>query len=97
MNRLGVGAIALTPARHFVADSEAPSGRGFIALLEAFRESGGTAPGEIVGRLLEEEHVGHAVSLGELICTGKVFGFEWRDSLWIPMFQFDGDDLAPKA
>lgn len=65
MNRPGVGAIALSPARQFVADCEAPSGRGFIALLEAFRASGGTAPGEIMGRLLEEEHVGHAVSLGK--------------------------------
>jgi hypothetical protein len=76
---------------------EVPSGRGFVALLEAFRATGGTAPGEIVGRLLEEHQAGNSASLARLIDTGQVFGFEWRKSLWIPMFQFDADDLALKA
>ena len=83
--------------RELGADFDVPSGRGFIALLEAFRATGGTAPGEIVGRLLEEHQVGNAVSLAKLIYTGQAFGFEWRDSLWIPMFQFDANDLALKA
>lgn len=74
-----------------------PSGRGFIALLEAFRPSGGTAPGEVVGHLLKEHRVGDAVSLARLIHTDQVFGFEWRRSLWIPMFQFDANDLGLKA
>jgi hypothetical protein len=76
---------------------EVPSGRGFVALLEAFRATGGTAPGEIVGRLLEEHQDGRVVSLAKLIYTGQAFGFEWRNSLWIPMFQFDANDLALKA
>jgi Protein of unknown function (DUF2384) len=71
-----------------------PSGRGFIALLEAFRGAGGTAPGEIVARLLEEHQAGNAVSLAKLVYTGQIFGFEWRYKLWIPMFQFDADTLA---
>jgi hypothetical protein len=71
-----------------------PSGGGFIALLEAFRASGGTAPGDIVGRLVEEHHVGDAISLAQLIHSGRAFGFSWRASLWIPMFQFDSDDLS---
>jgi hypothetical protein len=79
------------------AEFDLPSGCGFIALLEAFRATGGTAPGEIVGRLLKEHQVGNAVSLAKLIYTGRAFGFEWRDSLWIPMFQFDADNLALKA
>jgi Protein of unknown function (DUF2384) len=79
------------------ADCDVPSGRGFIALLAAFRATGGTAPGQIVGRLLEEHRVGNAVSLARLVCTGQAFGFEWRDSLWMPMFQFDANDLALKA
>ena len=53
-------------------------------------------PGEIVDRLLEEHRVADTVSLAKLICTGQVFGFEWRASLWIPMFQFDAEDLALK-
>ena len=35
--------------------------------------------------------------MAKLIYTGQAFGFEWRDSLWIPMFQFDANDLALKA
>ena len=88
---------ALQSRRWLDADANVPSGRGFIALLEAFRASGGTAPGEIVDRLLEEHQVGDAVSLAKLIYTGQVFGFEWRACLWIPMFQFDADDFALKA
>jgi hypothetical protein len=71
-----------------------PSGSGFIALLEAFRPNGGTAPGDVLGRLLEDHQPGRSVSLAKLIYTGQVFGFEWRTSLWIPMFQFNADDLT---
>lgn len=36
----------------FAADADAPPiGHGFIALMEAFRGTGGTAPGEILGAL----------------------------------------------
>lgn len=79
------------------ADFEVPSGSGFIALLEAFRVTGGTAPDVIVGRLLEEHQVGNAVSLAKLIDSGQAFGFEWRGSLWIPMFQFNANGLVLKA
>jgi hypothetical protein len=74
-----------------------PSGRGFIALLQAFRATGGTAPAEIVGRLLEEHQFGNSASLAKLIDAGQAFGFEWRESLWIPMFQFDVNDLTLNA
>ncbi len=73
-----------------------PDGHGFIALLEAFRATGGTAPSEFVSRLLEEHQVGSSACLAELVDTGRVFGFRWRAALWIPMFQFGADDLAPK-
>lgn len=63
-------------------------------MLEAFRATGGTAPGEVVGRLLEDHHAGQAVSLAKLVYSGQVFGFEWRANLWIPMFQFEAVDLA---
>jgi Protein of unknown function (DUF2384) len=76
---------------------DVPSSRGFMALLEAFRTTGGTAPGAIVGRLLEEHQAGNAVSLAKLVYTGRAFGFGWRANLWIPMFQFDANDLVLKA
>lgn len=74
-----------------------PSGKGFIALLEAFRMTGGTAPGDVVGGLLEDHQAGNSLSLAKLISTGQAFGFGWRGYLWIPMFQFNADDLALKA
>jgi hypothetical protein len=83
--------------RQLGVDLHLSNARSFIALLEAFRPTGGTAPGEVVGRLLEEHQGGNAVSLATLICTGQVFGFEWRAGLWIPMFQFDADNLALKV
>jgi hypothetical protein len=74
----------------------APGCRGFIATLKAFRASGGTAPDTIVGSLMEEHGVGDAAYLAHLIHARHVFGFEWRGSVWIPMFQFDHDCLSVK-
>ncbi len=71
-----------------------PSGPGFVSLLGAFRASGGTAPGDIVARLLADHQTGEAISLAKLVHCGQVFGFEWRASLWIPMFQFHAADLT---
>lgn len=59
-------------------DIDVPGDRRFIALLEAFRATGGAAPVEIVDRLFAQRLVGNAVSLAELLCTGLVFGFDWR-------------------
>lgn len=97
MNPPSVTDFALRSGRCLGSVVNVPCGRGFIALLEAFRGTGGTAPCEIMGRLLEEHQVGNAVSLTKLIYTGQVFGFEWRATVWIPMFQFDTDDLALKS
>jgi hypothetical protein len=76
------------------ADPDCPSGRGFIALLEAFRATGGAAPAAVLGRLLDEHPVDDLAGLAELLACGRLFGFEWRDSLWIPMFQFAADGLV---
>lgn len=78
------------------AEPGAPSGAGFIALLAALRASGGTAPAGILARLLDERRSGPALGLAQAIHTGQVFGFAWRASLWIPMFQFNACDLAVK-
>jgi len=88
---------AALSGRHLVSGLAMRNGSRFIALLEAFRATGGTAPAEIVCRLREARQVGHALSLAELIANDQIFGFEWRASLWIPMFQFDAADLALNA
>lgn len=73
-----------------------PSSPRFTALLEASRATGGTAPGDAVAHL-GDHFIGDAVSLAKLIHSGHVFGLEWRGSRWIPMFQFDIDDLSVKS
>lgn len=78
------------------AYSDAPSTDGFIALLEAFRATGGTAPGAMVARLLEEHQGGRTVSLAKRVFTHQLFGFDWRANFWIPMFQFRTGDLGVK-
>lgn len=85
------------PARNVSSDLECPNSRSFIAMLEAFRASGGVAPGPIVGQLLGEYRVGKVVRLEELMASGHIFGFSWRANVWIPVFQFETKDLALKA
>lgn len=71
------------------------SSAGFVALLSAFRNSGGTARADALVPLLQERRCRDYVSLARLIGSGSVFGFKWRQTLWIPMFQFDPIDLSP--
>lgn len=73
---------------------EAPEGNGFVGLLHAFFDSGGTLEAEAVDRLLQACQGAEAGGLSGLLETRQVFGFEWRDALWIPMFQFNPDDLS---
>ena len=75
---------------------ELPTRRGFTALLSAFRATGGTARGDDVARLLKDHGVGDFIGLAKLIAKGDVFGFAWRQELWIPMFQFELRDLSVK-
>lgn len=71
-----------------------PSSAGFVALLAAYRATGGAVRGCGLDRLLGEHTRGNFGSLAGLIASGDVFGFEWRGALWIPMFQFDLTNLS---
>lgn len=81
-----------------------PSAGGFVTLLEAFRPSGGTAPAEVLSGLLADRQDVQDVQLGRLsalVRSDEIFGFNWRNGTWIPMFQFDADgrsiSLAPRS
>lgn len=73
---------------------EAPTMDRFVALRGALRGSGGIAQGDDLARLLEDHRLGDFVSLARLVAHHDVFGFEFRESFWIPMFQFDLRDLS---
>ena len=75
---------------------ESPTGDGFAALMATYRATGGVARGDDLARLLEDHGLGDFVGLARLITSNEVFGFEWRDTLWIPMFQFELRDLSIK-
>jgi hypothetical protein len=77
--------------------TDQPNGRTFIELLTAFRDSGGTAPGEVVGRLLAEYQCAKIESLATLVAQKRVFSFEWRRCRWFPMFQFELSDWSLKS
>lgn len=66
----------------------------FAALVAPFRATGGAARGNDLARLLETLHLGDYMSLARLIVAGQVFGFHWRETLWVPMFQFELRDLS---
>jgi Protein of unknown function (DUF2384) len=73
-----------------------PSKQGFVSMLNAFRPSGGTARGDELANLLQDRQKADYVSLARLISTGRIFSFRWRENFWVPMFQFDLDDLTIK-
>ena len=72
----------------------APSERGHAMLRAAFRPSGGIARGDDLARLLEYLDHGDCISLARHIADRTVFAFTWRETFWIPMFQFDLRDLS---
>jgi hypothetical protein len=73
-----------------------PSSLGFIAMLEAFRSTGGLAPGNFLCQSLQDHQRGDLSHLARLIVDRRIFVIDWRGDSWIPMFQFDGHDLACK-
>ena len=73
-----------------------PSSRGFIGLLEAFRSTGGLAPGKVLVESLQEHQRGDLLHLARLVVDRRIFVVDWRSDSWIPMFQFDCHDLTCK-
>jgi hypothetical protein len=93
------GSIAKPEKQVAVADDEIgdfPSDAGFVALRAAYRASGGTARGDDLARLLEDCRNSDFESLSRLIVSGEAFGFDWNHLFWVPMFQFDLNDLTLK-
>ncbi len=65
-------------------------------MLEAFRSTGGLAPGNLLCQSLLDHQRGDLSHLARLIVDRRLFVFDWRGDSWIPMFQFDGHDLTCK-
>ena len=63
----------------------------FADMRAAYQAQGGFARGDDLAHVLEDFGRGNLASLGRMVVAGEVFGFEWRHTLWIPMFQFSAD------
>lgn len=60
----------------------------FVAMLDAYRHSGGLARDVEVQRMLEGHAGGGAATLAGWLAQGCAVGFEWQAQTWLPRFQF---------
>jgi hypothetical protein len=73
-----------------------PNPRDFETLMAAYMWSGGLARHQEVARRLEETNSGTPQTLQRLLETHAVFAFDWRGSLWLPLFQFHEPEMFVK-
>jgi hypothetical protein len=85
---------AAHPLWHGVAPRRTPPSSAardaaFVGLQEAYRGAGGIVRGDpLAARLGSCGHGGY-IDLARGIVAGRLFSFQWHDSFWVPMFQFD--------
>jgi hypothetical protein len=65
----------------------------FEAMCANFHTTGGIACGDDLARLLDDHPRGAGASLSKLVASDQIFGFERDDTFWVPMFQFELDEL----
>jgi hypothetical protein len=68
----------------------------FDAMCASFHPTGGVARGDDLALLLEDHRRGAGASLSKLVALDRVFGFDRDGTFWVPMFQFELDDLRIK-
>ncbi len=81
-------------AAHAVLLVEGERDRQFVAMLRAFRETGGLARGDEVAESLAQRGAGDVSRLARGIVSGEVLGFDWKGEVWVPLFQFDLRSMA---
>ncbi len=85
------------PRRDHAFPQEACSDHQFIAMLNAYRDSGGLAPAPEVVALLRRYMDCGPEALTSLIVNKEVIYFGWQSTLWLPLFQFNPIDMSQKA
>ena len=68
----------------------------FEDMLGAYKSRGGTARADELAQLLEETQTGNFVSVAKRIVSQDILSFEWQNHFWIPMFQFNHEDMSVK-
>jgi hypothetical protein len=93
-DRSGFSNSSINRDAHLFADR--PNTRDFDAMLAAYMWSGGIGRQQDVAHRLEADQGASPSSLQNLINSNAVFAFDWRGSLWLPMFQFQQPDMYVK-
>ena len=86
---LGPGARVRSPLRADAGSGNRPGPDGaFVALLNAYRPHAGLVRlrSLVAGGCIHSE--GHECDVEDLVDAGRLFGFQWHDALWLPVFQF---------
>ena len=66
----------------------------FIAMLDAYRASGGLAPAQEVAALFRRNSRFGTAALTRMIADAGVICFGWQSTQWLPLFQFKHDDAT---
>lgn len=77
--------------------SSYPTPLGFVALLSAYRPTGGTVRGDDLSRHVLSEEPGHLTNLARKLVSGSILSFPWRQTLWVPLFQFSPGSSTVRA
>jgi hypothetical protein len=68
----------------------------FVFMLDAFRASGGMARADELACMLRHRHPDGLPVLARWIAAGPVVYFQWGCDYWLPLFQFQTGELAPR-
>ncbi len=69
----------------------------FIAMLDSFRRSGGLLQAcEVVAMFLARGE-SDITALAQWILQRRVISVEWQSRIWLPLFQFNRDDMSPRS
>lgn len=93
-NAAGLVSNYFTDGKVFDRIGGVPTSVGVAALMVAFRSTGGVLRGDELAMMLEELKIGDVASLGRAMACGEICSFYWRSAFWIPMFQFDLENLS---
>lgn len=68
----------------------------FNDMIGAYKTSGGTATADELALLMEEKNRGNFCTVAKQIAAQEIFSFEWQNHFWVPMFQFNPQDMSVK-
>lgn len=97
-NPMGIALLRPLPVAHSPNDSidMQPSDQGFMAMMSAYRSTGGIARGGELMGLMSRRLDAPLPSLEQLIAGGNISGFKWNRTCWAPVFQFNLADCSIK-